>query len=336
MSDAEQNVAQARGKPAPLYHAGEQAVQQRAGVREKADRLSRGIRDYMPDQHREFFHELPFLLVGSADDEGRVWASVLTGRPGFLHSPDPRSLRIETAPMAGDPLAGSLQLGAPLGLLGIQLHTRRRNRMNGKIVAMDKTGFTVAVDQSFGNCAKYIQARSGEWLPQPAGSVEIVREDARLSAEALAVIARADTFFVATASSGTDRGSAADGTDVNHRGVPPGTIRIAVDSEGRTLLSAPDLPGNNAFMTFGNIAVNPRSGMLFFDFRSGDLISLTGESELLWDEAAAAEFPGASRVLRFRPSQGLRFKGALPFRWSAPDLAPQFRFGESDATATRE
>lgn len=329
MSDGEQHAAAQLTEPSSPYHAGERAAQERAGVRDKADRLARGLRDHMPDQHRAFFAELPFILVGSVDDEGRLWASVLTGSPGFAHSPDPRLLRIDAAPMAGDPLARTLRPGAALGLLGIQLHTRRRNRMNGRIVALDAAGFTVGVDLSFGNCPKYIQARTGQLLPQPAGqsAPEIVAEGPGLSLEALRIVARADTLFIATASAGSGGASPAEGVDINHRGMPPGTIRLAADSEGRTLISLPDLPGNNAFATLGNILTNPRAGVLIFDFETGDVLSLTGEAEVLWDAAAEAEFPGAPRVLRFRNGNGLRFKAALPFRWSAPDLAPQFRFG---------
>src|ERR1043165_2206271 len=107
-------------------------MQARAGVRDRAEQMGqRMVRDFMPDQHREFFAMLPWLLVGSLDDRERPWASILTGGPGFVHSPDPHRLRIAAAPLAGDPLQANLRLGAPLGLLGLQPETRRRNRMNG-------------------------------------------------------------------------------------------------------------------------------------------------------------------------------------------------------------
>ncbi|MDC3952157.1 flavin-nucleotide-binding protein, partial [Pseudomonas aeruginosa] len=48
------------------FHAGELAIQERAGVREQVAGFgSRAIRTFMPDQHREFFALLPLLLVGS-------------------------------------------------------------------------------------------------------------------------------------------------------------------------------------------------------------------------------------------------------------------------------
>jgi predicted pyridoxine 5'-phosphate oxidase superfamily flavin-nucleotide-binding protein len=146
-------------RPSP-WHDGERAMQARAGVAERMARVSgRAIRDFMPDQHRDFFAQLPFIVVGSVDRDGWVWASLLAGRPGFATSPDPRSLTIAALPVSGDPLACALMLRAKLGLLGIELPTRRRNRLNGSVVALDGASFTVAVEQSFGNCPQYIQAR---------------------------------------------------------------------------------------------------------------------------------------------------------------------------------
>src|SRR5262245_65855305 len=114
------------------YHAGEQALQERAGVRERAERAGRRmIRDFMPEQHRQFFAAQPLAFVGSIDARGRPWASLLTGRPGFMGSPDPRALRVDALPAPGDPLSENLAAGAPPGMLGIDVATRPRNRVNG-------------------------------------------------------------------------------------------------------------------------------------------------------------------------------------------------------------
>ena len=86
------------------FHAGEIAVQQRAGVREQVEAFGgRMIRAAMPQQHRDFFAKLPTLLVGSIDREGRPWASMLAGRPGFVHSPDEHRLRIEASDAPSNP-----------------------------------------------------------------------------------------------------------------------------------------------------------------------------------------------------------------------------------------
>ncbi len=128
------------------------------------------IRDHMPEQHRELFEALPLLVVGSMDVRGRLWASLLSGEPGFVHSPSAKLLQIKAQQALGDPLREQLTLGSPLGLLGIQLETRRRNRANGHIVLRDADSFSVEIDQSFGNCRQYIQAREPTFDPSLLGT----------------------------------------------------------------------------------------------------------------------------------------------------------------------
>ena len=153
------------------FHAGEQALQRRAGVRDRLAQFGRkAIRDFMPDQHRILFAELPFVVVGALDGRRRPWASVLVGTPGFVSSPDSRTLRIAARPAYADPIGAGLVAGAPVGLLGIQLETRRRNRMNGTVIEADEGGLVVRVDQSFGNCPQYIQARTPVFVAEPSRS----------------------------------------------------------------------------------------------------------------------------------------------------------------------
>ena len=166
-------------------------MQERAGVRDRVERTGlRVIRDFMPDQHRELFGKLPFLIVGSLDAQRRPWASILVGRPGFVTSPDPRTLRINALAGYGDPLGANIAVGARVGLLGIELATRRRNRMNGTIVEQDAGGFVVRVGQSFGNCPQYIQARAPLFLAEPA-TVAALRAIRAESAGALRRLASA-------------------------------------------------------------------------------------------------------------------------------------------------
>jgi predicted pyridoxine 5'-phosphate oxidase superfamily flavin-nucleotide-binding protein len=297
------------------FHAGEQALQVRAGVRGRMAEVGpRVIRTHMPDQHRELFEKLPFVVVGGLDAEARPWASLLAGRPGFMRSPDPRTLTIAAGPVAGDPVAGALAVGARVGLLGIELETRRRNRMNGRIVASGRSGFAVAVEQSFGNCPKYITPRQHAFDAASAGTGPVVRrEGPRLSAEARAIVAGADTFFIATAAPATLADGPAGGVDVSHRGGPAGFVAIS-DDGGGTVLSAPDYLGNLFFNTLGNLALNPRAGLVFVDFATGSLLTLTGEAEVVWTDGRP-EPPATERHLRFRPAGGALIDGALPLRW---------------------
>lgn len=305
------------------YHAGEQAVQTRAGQREDSERMGhKMIRSQLPDQHRAFFEQLPFVLVGSLDDAGQPWASMLVGRPGFIHSPDVHTLVVAAAVHPGDPLQAPLRVGAPLGLLGIQLETRRRNRANGHVSALGLRGFRLQVDQSFGNCPRYIAARTFRWRADPRPSAAGPAEGSQLSAAACAMIGAADTCFIASASARTANShDAREGADVSHRGGRPGFIHV--DGTGPTTrLLMPDFAGNNAFNTLGNLARHPSAGLLFPDFVSGDLLSLGCDAEIVWEGSELEHFSGAERLIQFHVRGGSWLRGYMPFDWSAAQPGP--------------
>jgi predicted pyridoxine 5'-phosphate oxidase superfamily flavin-nucleotide-binding protein len=315
------------------FHEGERAVQERVGVRDRMERLGgRIILDFMPQQHRLFFEEQPFVVVGSLDAEGRPWASLLTGLPGFVSTPDERTLRIEGGVTPGDPLGANLHAGAALGLLGIQLETRRRNRANGVVSSAASGAFTVRVTQSFGNCPKYIQARAPRFSRDPTTPTvsSISDEGEALSASAAAIVAAADTFFIASASAragspgASDAGGATgDGVDVSHRGGRPGFVHESLEGTG-TVLMFPDYVGNFLFNTLGNLQANPRAGLLFPHFGSGDVLTLTGDTDIVWSGPELLAFEGAERLVRMRVRSGKLLRSALPFTWSRAELAREF------------
>ncbi len=262
------------------FHPGEQEIQDRFGMREQIEEVGqRFIRDHLPEQHREFYAGLPFLIIGSVDEDGRPWASLLAGDPGFISSPDPTTLVIASQPVFGDPLNDTLVNGTRLGFLGIDYHMRRRNRLTGRLIRADEHGMEIHVDQTFGNCPKFIQARTvefGERL-ESMGDDRALHELERLDEKAKAIITAADHFFIATHYSDDDNDTA-HGTDVSHRGGKPGFVRIDDD----TTLTFPDFRGNYHFNTLGNILLNPRAGLLFIDFANGDLLWLTCTARVIW------------------------------------------------------
>ena len=192
-------------EPNSPFHAGELMAQHRAGVRDRADANGRrGIRGHMPEQHRDFFGQLPFIVIGALDDAGHPCASLLMGAPGFMHAPDAQSLQVQALPDVGDPLCGALRVGCDVGLLGIELETRRRNRLNGSLTSMDQDGFRIAVSQSFGNCQKYIQCRTLAPRQQSAAPLQALSAHS-LDESSVALIQAADTFFIATHASSPGR-----------------------------------------------------------------------------------------------------------------------------------
>ncbi|WP_211463395.1 pyridoxamine 5'-phosphate oxidase family protein [Collimonas silvisoli] len=324
MSNLEATATSSADSP---FHSGERAVQQRVGVLEKMASRAQVIRSFMPDQHREFFQQLPFMIVGSIDRRQQPWASIVTGAPGFVTSPDAEHLTIHAYALAADPLQQNLADHAAIGLLGIEPHTRRRNRMNGKVEKSSAAGWTLKVEQSFGNCPKYIQARRPSLVEDAAASAPVVHRSEQLDAAMQELIASADTFFIATAYLGksmdnpttpSEANNRQHGVDVSHRGGKPGFVRI---DDARTL-TVPDFVGNFFFNTIGNLVEHPRAGLLFIDFASGDLLYLAVSAELIWDGPEVAAFKGAERLLRFHVEQAIRVEASLPLRWSAAEQSP--------------
>ncbi|MBK7951356.1 MAG: pyridoxamine 5'-phosphate oxidase family protein [Deltaproteobacteria bacterium] len=334
-------------RTAPLWHAGERRLQAAHGVAERMAVVGpRVIRDFMPDQHRTFYSALPFLVLGSVDGEGRPWASLVEGPPGFVRSPDPRALEIDRALDPDDPASAGLASGAAVGLLGIELATRRRNRMNGRVTRLDEAGFAVAVEQAFGNCPQYIQRR--ELVPATAhapngASATSAEALSDLDDAARATLAAADTFFVASYVDGDGDGdedgaglptdpslgearSGADAAidrphravDVSHRGGRPGFVRV----EGNRL-TIPDFAGNLHFNTLGNLIANPRAGLLFVDFDSGDLLQLSGRTGIVTDARAVASHPGAERLWWLEVERAVRRRSALGLRFALRDFSPK-------------
>jgi predicted pyridoxine 5'-phosphate oxidase superfamily flavin-nucleotide-binding protein len=276
------------------FHAGEQAIQNLAGVRDRMERKGRAvIRDYMPEQHRAFFAMLPFMVVGLADQKGHPWATTLSGAPGFMNSADEKLLAIKAWLDPGDPLQSCIRDGAPIGGLGIELSTRRRNRTNGRIenCVIDE-GFSIRVQQSFGNCPKYIQARN-ERPRRRSGSEPESRMASYLGDNEVSFIAAADTFFIASRSALLDGPGSSQGLDVSHRGGLPGFVQVVSQSE----ICFPDFSGNLLFNTLGNLEVDARAGLLFIDFQSGRMLHIIGRARIHWDVAEAMRSAGIERLI---------------------------------------
>lgn len=320
------NVNSAAGVKESPFHAGEQAVQSRLGVRKIAEQLGQAmIRPFMPEQHREFFNALSYLFVGIREEDGFPRAEILTGDPGFITSPDNQRLHISIP--IGHQILATQQLipGREVGLLGIDLATRRRNRINGVVTAVvdkeagvgadkgtgigDRLQIEIAIVESFGNCPKYIQRREISLYPSVDFSSVEVQTDNVFNNLAKKLINNADTFFIASqhqSKASEDHASA----DISHRGGEPGFIHIQDD---KTLIF-PDYSGNRHFNTLGNLSLNPGVGLLFIDFISGDLLHLRGISNILWNDSRQVDFPGAERLLEFQLKESLYIANGMALR----------------------
>ncbi len=305
-----------------LWHEGERAMQSATGKRAALEQRGRAVlRDHMPDQHRRFFAERQQVYLSLLDGFGRPWATFLEGEIGFMTSPSPRILAIAALPESTDPARAGISHGAPIGVLGIEFATRRRNRLNGEILfAEGAKGFMVQVTQSFGNCAQYIQSRRLVATVQEA----VVPAAATQAASSLTpahveLIAEADTFFIASRSPAPGL-ARSEGLDVSHRGGLPGFVRI--ENERRLLF--PDYRGNFFFNTLGNLRFDPRCGLLFMSFGSGTSLQLVGRGYVLAEPADQRLWPGAERAVRFDVEGVVLTPGRSRLRFEFESYAPQF------------
>jgi hypothetical protein len=273
------------------FHEGERLVQQRAGVAAEARRLERMLD--LPDLSggaERFLADRTFAVLSGRGPDGRLWTSPLRGPAGFLRGSE-RSLRIETVPAAGDPLAG-VAVGGQVGLVAIEFSARRRVRVNGRLAAVGPGWMQIDVDQAYGNCPQYISRRDLVPVLPATSQAGPSERRAALNADDRALVERSDTFFLGTAH--PDRGA-----DSSHRGGPVGFVSAQGD-----VLSWPDLPGNNMFNSLGNLAVDPEASVLFVDWADGSVLQLSGSAAVEWDDVDAPG--GTGRSVRFAPQAVVR------------------------------
>lgn len=288
-----------------VYHPGELAVQRRLGQSDIAARLSRMVRDEIPDAAADFLAEQPMIVLSGADDAGRVWASLVTGPPGFVHVADDERIVVDALPVTGDPLR-EVVTSKPrrVGMIAIQPQTRHRMRVNG-VATPTGTGLLIQPDQVYSNCPKYISRRHVEGAAATSGG-HVRRHRSSLDPRTAQIVSAADTFFVG--STDTD-GNA----DASHRGGNPGFLQVLSPNR----LRWPDYRGNSMFMTLGNISVNPRAGLLIPDWDTGTTLQLTGSAEIIWETGAHAQCS-----VEFTIEELIELSGVSPLRWSGAELSP--------------
>lgn len=297
-----------------MYHEGELRVQERAGVRQMASRIGRSIHPEIPDRAANFLSARRRLVVTTLDDERRPWVTILTGAPGFVGAPDPRTLRIASLPDPSDPARAGLEPGKPIGTLAIDFARRHRSRVNGTIRSVGGGVLLVDVEEAYANCPKYIQRRPepgpADGLADDDAAVPLTRRGTELTDAQLDLVREADTFFIGTVAPGV-------GADASHRGGNPGFVQAT----NRTVVW-PDYTGNSMFNTLGNVEAYPWAGLAFVDVTAGVLVQITGTAEIDWNPRRIAEFPGAERLVRLRVRQVVEREKRLPGPWEVVEYSP--------------
>jgi predicted pyridoxine 5'-phosphate oxidase superfamily flavin-nucleotide-binding protein len=291
------------------FHAGELALQSATGVSGEAARIGRVIAKQIASNASDFIGQQQVAIVAALDTAAHVVCSVVVGEPGTFEVVDAITVSVDLrSGIVGDALADRTGDGAPIGLLFLDVATRRRYRVNGTVIGSDDRRTFVRVAEAYPNCPKYIQRRALHVTEDRRASGD-VRDGLDLDSRQHELIAAADTFFIASAGP--------DGTlDASHRGGRPGFVRISGNH-----LWIPDYAGNNMYNTLGNISSNPTTSLLFIDFDSGDTLQLSGRAAVDLDAVDAAT-GGTNRAWTFVTTSWTRSQLAARLHGELLDMSP--------------
>ena len=322
------------------FHAGEIRIQKH--FRSDKDVLRwapRMLRKTITDQLTEFFEARPFVVLAVEDKETRdQWVTLVPGPPGFIVVAEDRtSLTIDTsAAPVDDPGLAVLARGHHVGLLGIQLATRRRNRINGSIVSISGSTLVLAVDMAYGNCPSSITVRDLVYPPPPSppppddndndDDCHASTTSTTLTADQKEWIQTADTFFVGTGVTAADvetpSAERTVGQDASHRGGTPGFVTVRESIGGDVIIEWEERIGNRLFNTLGNLALNPQIGLVFINFKTGSLLHITGTASVTWGDTWDSPQVSSPPTVSVTINHIISHPSALPFRWNPrPDTA---------------
>ncbi|KAI4911441.1 uncharacterized protein J4E92_010254 [Alternaria infectoria] len=287
------------------------------------------------------FQRAPLLAFGTLDAQDRPWTTLWGGEPGFSeplgggfigtrtlvdgkHDPVVQAL-VGGSEKGGESKTTQAKDGGKLVAgLAIDLMTRKRVKTAGRMIAgtikdvevevegeenrkQTQLQLVTKIEQSLGNCPKYLNQY--EIRPMPTNP-ELVSQDSSLSAEGTTLISRSDMFFLST--------STEDDMDVNHRGGPPGFVRII----SPTTLAYPEYSGNRLYQSLGNLMLDPKIGLVFPDYETGDVVYITGTTSILAGADASALLPGSNLAVTITISECRYVKTGLPFRGTKKTPSP--------------
>ncbi len=297
------------------FHKGELAVQQKTGEAIMASSVGRIISNTIHKRMHLFIEAQTMAIVSSIDTHDTIWVSVLFGNIGFISVLNQQTLSIDkltTYSTKKDILYDNIEAKNDIGLLLIELSTRRRFRINGTVQTTKNT-IEISVKEAYANCPKYIQQRVIN-IPKDYKPIHTTTEkETELNQNIKNWITQADTFFIGSNSNHNK-------LDASHRGGNKGFIEIIGDT-----LKIPDYKGNSMYNTLGNIYQNSKAGLLFIDFEKGSILQLTGTSTILFDQNSEEDLlktGGTGRYLVFTVEKWIKTENHHKVAWKFISNSP--------------
>lgn len=284
----------------------------------------------------------PLIAIGTLDKQGRPWTTLWGGEKGISQPIAQGILGIRSQVVRQhDPVVEELVgkegdgtvvreegVGRMVSGLTIDLETRKRTKLYGRMVAgalsmredeatetqqhVAEVQLVLKIEQSLGNCPKYLNKKHVELAES---NPELVSDSPQLPQQALDLLSKADLFFLSSANHDQDM-------DTNHRGGPAGFVRVISNDPSGAVLCYPEYSGNRLYQTLGNLKVNPVVGLCVPDFDTGDMLYLTGKTEILIGPDAAKVLPRSNLAVKITTTAARFVATALPFRGTSGESSP--------------
>ncbi|KAF2274950.1 oxidoreductase-like protein [Westerdykella ornata] len=313
------------------WNEGEERMQQLMHVPERGNPTATTL----TPQAMYLLQRAPLLAIGTLDSQERPWTTLWGGQTGFSEHLGGKMIGTRTlVDGEKDPVVQALAGGATtngemiqgndkmVSGLTIDLMMRKRVKLFGRVLAASlgeakvqvegdeqqqdgvpraqhQLQLVTNIEQSLGNCPKYLNQYE---LKPTLVTSKLTSQSPSLSAEAKTLISQADMFFLTT-STPTDM-------DTNHRGGPAGFVRILSDTE----IVYPEYSGNRFYQSLGNLQINPRIGLVFPNYDTGDVLYMTGTAEVLVLDDAAKLLPGSNLAVKITTEEVRYVASGLPFR----------------------
>ena len=314
------------------WHAGEAKMHQLTHVPQNDNPNTPFLSPRAASQIQRF----PLLALGTLDADDRPWCTIWGGEAPFAQQVTNSVIGVRTVvDRVYDPVVNAIYGGRDDGevvrdtegggrmISGLSIHLEERNRVKlfGRMVAGALAGMgegvgqaqlVVKIEQSLGNCPKYLNCkRIRPVVPEP----KLESEGVRLSQKGVELLANADMFFISSVHKHEDM-------DLNHRGGPPGFMRVESNEDGGAVLVWPEYSGNNLYQTLGNLQTDPKAGIVVPDFDTGDVLYLTGQTEVIIGKEASEVLYHSSLAVRFKVTGGRFVEKGLPFRGEPTERSP--------------
>lgn len=277
----------------------------------------------------------PLLALGTLDEYGRPWTTIFGGKEGFARQIAQSAIGVRTmvdweydlviqALLGGadeEPVTMEGE-GKMVGGLTIDLETRMRVKLHGRMLAgalgarnkvdsVTEAQMVIQIDKSLGNCPKYLNSK--EIIPATPRP-KLISDSPKLPAQAAALLEKADMFFMSSYQHSD--------MDTNHRGGPPGFVRMVSNEESGAILIYPEYSGNRLYESLGNLQINPLAGITIPDFDTGDVLYLTGKTEVLIGAAASSILPRSNLAVKMTVTASRFVEAGLSFRGIAGEASP--------------